>query len=329
MRDLSLPRHLVLLLAAASAALCASSAAAQDYPARPVRIIVPFATGGGSDTLARLVGQKLSTAWKQPVVVENRPGAGGALGADLVAKAAPDGYTLLVSDSSAVTMNPWLYPKLPYAAKDLTPVVQLATFALVLVVPATSPANKVSDLVAADRKKPGSLSGASSGNGTSPHLVLEMVNLGAGTSFVHVPYKGGGPAMVDIIGGQVDFIFNGLGASTMPMITGGKVKALAVTTAQRIPSLPQVPTMNESGFPGFEAVSAQSLFVPAGTPPAVVRKLNADIGKILREPEVVERWNQAGYLPVGDETPEQLGSWFAKESAKWGRIVRERNVKVD
>jgi tripartite-type tricarboxylate transporter receptor subunit TctC len=247
----------------------------------------------------------------------------------MVAKAQADGYTWLVSDSSALTMNPSLYPKLPYAAKDLVPAVHLATFSLVLLVPASSPAHKVADLVAMDKARPGSLSGASAGNGTSPHLVLEMVNAQAGTKITHVPYKGGGPAMVDVIGGQVDLIFNGLSANTMPMISGGKVKALAVTTTKRIPSLPNVPTMAESGFPGFEAVSAQTLFVPAGTPPEIVRKLNTDIAKILHAPDVVDKWNQAGYLPVVDESPEQLAAWFAKESGKWGRLVRERNIKVD
>jgi tripartite-type tricarboxylate transporter receptor subunit TctC len=207
--------------------------------------------------------------------------------------------------------------------------VQLATFSLVLLVPANSPANKLADLVALDKAKPGTLSGASAGAGTSPHLVLEMLNAAAGTKFVHVPYKGGGPAMVDVIGGQVDFIFNGLSANTMPMITGGKVKALAVTTPARVPSLPNVPTVSESGFPGFEAVSAQTLFAPAGTPAGIVQQINQEIGRILREPEMAEQWKKAGYLPVSDESPEQLAGWFARESAKWGRLIQDRNIKVD
>jgi tripartite-type tricarboxylate transporter receptor subunit TctC len=325
----TLPRRALIALACASCLAAAVPAMAQGFPQRPVRIIVPFATGGGSDVLARAVGQKLSMRWKQPVIVENKPGAGGALGADYVAKSPADGYTLLVSDSSAVTMNPFLYPKLPYAAKDLLPVVHLATFSLVLLVPANSPANKVADLVAMDKAKPGSLSGASAGAGTSPHLVLEMFNAAAGTRIVHVPYKGGGPAMVDVIGGQVDLIFNGLSANTTPMITNGKVKALAVTTPTRVASLPNVPTMAESGFPGFEALSAQTLFVPAGTPATIVHQMNQEVARILREPDIVEQWNKAGYLPVTEQSPEQLSTWFARESAKWSRLIHERNIRVD
>jgi tripartite-type tricarboxylate transporter receptor subunit TctC len=325
----SFPRRVLLAAACTTLLAAAMPASAQSFPQKPVRIVVPFAPGGGSDVLARAIGQKLAARWKQPVVVDNKPGAGGALGADLVAKSVPDGHTLLVSDSSAVTMNPFLYPKLPYGAKDLVPVAQLATFSLVLLVPQNSPATRLADLVAQDKAKPGSLSGASAGAGTSPHLVLEMLNAVAGTKFVHVPYKGGGPAMVDVIGGQVDFIFNGLSANTMPMITGGKVKALAVTTSSRVASLPNVPTVAESGFPGFEAVSAQTLFAPAGTPPAIVQQVSQEVGRILREPDIAEQWKKSGYLPVADETPEQLAGWFARESAKWSRLIQDRNIKVD
>lgn len=329
MRRPPVSRRGFLGVTAATAAAVWAPAHAQATADKTIRIIVPFAPGGGSDVLARLVGQKVATAWGQTVIVENRPGAGGALGADAVAKAAPDGLTWLVSDSSAVTMNPFLYPKLPYAARDLTPVSTLATFSLVLLVPPNSPARSVAELVALEKARPGSLSGASAGNGTSPHLVLEMMNAMAGTRFVHVPYKGGGPAMVDIVGGQVDLIFNGLSANTMPMITSGKARALAVTTPQRIASLPDVPTMIESGYAGFEAVSAQTLFVPAGTPPDAVRRIHGAVAQVLRTPEIVERWKQSGYLPVADETPEQLAGWFARESDKWGRLVKQRNIRLE
>jgi tripartite-type tricarboxylate transporter receptor subunit TctC len=302
---------------------------AQSYPGKPIRIVVPFAAGGGSDNVARVVAPKLSESWKVAVVIDNRPGAGGAIGAELVATSPADGYTLLLSDSSAVTMNPFLYPTLPYQAKDLVPVINLATFALVLLVPPDSPAKSVRDLVAMDKAKPGSLNAASSGNGTSPHLTLEMMNSIVGTRIAHVPYKGGGPAFVDIMAGRVDMFFSGLSLSSMPLINAGKLKALAVTTATRVPSAPTIPTIAESGYPGFEAISAQTLFAPAGTPPEIVRRLNAELTRILRTPEVAERWAQSAYLPVQDQSPSQLAAWFARESDKWGKLIREQNIKID
>jgi tripartite-type tricarboxylate transporter receptor subunit TctC len=309
--------------------LGASAGMAQTYPARTVRIVVPFAPGGGSDVLARVAGQKLSPRWGQTIVVENRPGAGGILGADLVAKAAPDGHTLLISDSSAVTMNPWLYRQLPYAAKDLTPVIHLATFSLVIMVPPNSPYRTLADLIAADKARPGSLNAGSAGNGTSPHLVLEMLNALAGTQFVHVPYRGGAPANTAFLSGELDVLFNGLSSNTAPMITAGQGRALAVTTPTRIPAFPDVPTVAESGFPGFEAVSGQTLFAPAGTPDAIVQKVNDDIFAMLQEPDVVERWAVSAYLPVTRQTPTELAAWIASESAKWGRIVEERSIRLD
>lgn len=309
--------------------VAAACATAQNYPDKPIRIIVPFAPGGGSDVVGRLIAQKLNARWKQPVIVENRPGAGGAIGADMVAKAMPDGYTLLLSDSSAVTMNPALYPNLPYAARDLIPVAKVATFSLVLLVPANSSSKSVDDIVAMDKAKPGSLSAGSAGPGTSPHLTLELMNSVAGTRLTHVPYRGGGPALIDLIGGQLDLTFSGVSANTMQIINNGKVKALAVTASTRLASLPDVPTVAESGFPGFEAISAQTLFAPAGTPPKIVNKLNAEVSAILRLLDVVELWAQMGHLPVTDENQEQLAAWFAKESVKWSSLIRKRNIKAD
>jgi tripartite-type tricarboxylate transporter receptor subunit TctC len=306
-----------------------SPVAAQAYPDKAVRIIVPFAPGGGSDALARVVGQRLSARWGQSIVVDNRPGAGGVLGAEMVAKAAPDGHTLLVSDSSTVTMNPWLYAKLPYAAQDLVPVVHLATFSLVVLVPPNSPINSLADLIAADKAKPGGLNAGSAGNGTSPHLVLEMLNSVAGTHIVHVPYKGGGPANMALLTGELDILFNGLSSNTAPMIASGKAKAIAVTTPDRISSFQAVPTVAESGFPGFEAVSAQTLFAPASTPPAILRKINADVSEILQEKEIVDLWAKSAYLPVIREQPEEIARWVAQESAKWGKLVQEANIKLD
>lgn len=322
-------RRLALAAMAAMGLARTLPAWAQGYPEKPIRVVVPFATGGGSDTVARAIAEKLTIDWNQPIIVDNRPGAGGALGANIVARAAPDGYTLLLSDASATTINPALYPTLPYAAADLTPVINVATFALVLVVPANSPIESVADLVAMDKANPGRFNAASSGPGSSPHLMLEMMNSLAGTKLVHVPYKGGGPAMIDVVGGQVDLMFNGLSGGTMSLITSGKVKALAVTTAHRIASLPDVPTLAESGFPGVEVVSAQSLFVPAGTPTGVVDKLNAEVARALRLPDVKERWAQSGFLPPQDQSPQQVAAWFSAEAEKWGALIRDRKITVE
>jgi tripartite-type tricarboxylate transporter receptor subunit TctC len=321
-------RRSSLLLCAAGFAT-ASSAAAQTYPDKPVRVIVPFAPGGGSDSLARLVGNKLSPRWGQPIIVDNRGGAGGTLGAGVAAKAAPDGYTLMVSDSSAITMNPWLYSKLPYAAADFVPVIHLATFTIVLLVPPNSPYNSLADLIAAEKAKPGSLNAGTAGNGTSPHLVLEMLNAAAGTSIVHVPYRGGGPANTAFMSGELDLLVNGLGTGTAPLIADGSAKAIAVTTPERIPYLPNVPTIAEAGFPGFEAVSAQTLFAPAGTPPEIFRKLNQDVFEVLQEPDIAELWRKSSYLPAVRQTPAEISAWLAAESAKWARVVQTSNIRLD
>lgn len=302
---------------------------AQSYPNKPIRLVVPFPTGGGSDSAGRAIAEKLSKAWNQPVIVENRPGAGGSLGSDFVAKSPPDGYTLLLTDASAVTINPAIYPRLPYAAKDLTPVINVAIFAMVLVVPAKSSLNSVGEFVAADKARPGSLNGASPGNGSSPHLMLEMMNSMAGTKLVHVPYKGGGPAMTDLVGGQVDFSFSGLSSSAMSMISGGKIKPLAVTTASRNANLPQVPTLAESGFPGVDVVSAQSVLVPTGTPPDVIAKLNQEIARILAMPDIKARWAQWGFLPQQPQTPAQVAAWFGQETQKWTRLTRDKNITAE
>lgn len=213
-----------LVIFGAAMLVSAVSAWAQSYPSKPIKLVVPFPTGGGSDSAGRAIADKLAKALNQPVIVENRPGAGGSLGTDFVAKSPADGYTLLLTDASAITINPAIYPRLPYAAKDLIPVINVATFALVLITPTKSPLNSVADFIAADKAKPGSLNGASPGNGSSPHLMLEMMNSMAGTKLVHVPYKGGGPAMTDVVGGQVDFSFSGLSSGAMSMINAGKDK---------------------------------------------------------------------------------------------------------
>ncbi len=311
------------------AMLGAAGPAAADYPDKPVRLIVPFAPGGGSDVVARLIGDKLAAKWGQPIIVENRPGAGGALGAGMVAAAPSDGYTLLLSDASATTINPTLYPKLTYDAKDLAPVVNVATFTLVLVVPNHSPIKSVADLVAQDKTREEGFNAASSGPGSSPHLMLELMNSVAGTRLVHIPYRGGGPAMIDVVSGQVDLMFNGLSGNTATLIRGNKVKALAVTTARRIASMPDIPTMAESGYPGIDVISAQTLFVPSGTPPAIVDKINADVSEVMKLPDVRERWEESGYLPFQPQSPLDVEQWFAQETERWGKLIRARNITVN
>ncbi len=303
------------------------AAFAQPAPDKALRIVVPFGPGGGSDIFARLISPKLSESLRQPVVVENRPGAGGTLGADLVAKAPPDGNTLLLSDSGAYTISPSLYPNLPYAPKDLAPVINLALFGNVLVAPLRLQAGNVVELVALDKASPGRLSIASSGNGTSPHLTAELFKMATGLKLVHVPYKGSGPAIADVTGGQVDLVFTGY-ASVASLIKGGKVKALAVTTPARIAELPGTPTVAESGYPGFESYISQGVFAPAGTPREVVSRLNREIASALRHPEVAERMRQLSLEPH-DNTPEQFGAWLSRQSELWARVIREAKVKVD
>jgi tripartite-type tricarboxylate transporter receptor subunit TctC len=290
-------------------------------------VIVPFAPGGASDVLARVLGQKLSESFKQSVLIDNRAGAGGTVGADLVAKSAPDGYTLLLSDVAVHTIAPALYPRLPYAQTDLAPVINLATFAHILI---TSPQSSLSgfrEVMEQDKAKPGRWSVASSGNGTSTHLTAEMVNNLAGMKLSHVPYKGGGAALTDVMSGQVDLMFIGT-PPAMPLLQSGKLKALAVTTSRRMTSLPQVPTVAESGLAGFESIAAQGVFAPRGTPAEVIAKLNREIARIIKLPDVQARWQQLGAEPV-DNTPQQFAAWLAGESLKWTKVVRDSGAKPD
>ena len=316
---------------AAAAALFAAAPCAVDaqaaWPTRSIRIVVPFAPGGASDILARLIAKELSERVKQPVVVENKPGAGGTIGADLVAKSPPDGYTLLLADSSVVMTFPSLYPNLPYAAKDLVPVANIATFGLILIVPANSKYNTLAEVVAADKAAPGKLNMASPGSGSSNHLTLEKFNAMAGTKLVHIPYKGTGPAINDLVGGQVDLTLAS-GAASKPLIDTGKVKALAVTSAKRNPLLPQVPTVAESGFAGFESIAGQGLFAPAGTPRDIVNKLNVEVNAIIAMPELAQRWTQMGIDRV-DNTPEQFAAWLARESDQWAVLIRTVGIKAE
>ena len=322
------PRAALCLVALLAGLSVVGQAQAQStYPQKPVRLIVPFAPGGASDILARTLGQKLSETTGQSFVIENKPGAGGTLGAELVAKSPADGYTLLLADVAVHTIATKLYPKLGYTQEQLLPVINLATFAHILITPPASTLKSFADVLALDKAKPGRFSVASSGNGTSTHLTIEMVNMTAATQLAHVPYKGGGAAITDVMGGQVDMMFIGT-PPAMPLIQSGKLKALAVTTTKRMSTLPQVPTVSESGLPQFESIAAQGIFAPAGTPRDVVQKLNTEIAKIIRMPDVRAKWDQLGAEPV-DNTPQQFATWLSSEALKWGKVIQVSGAKPD
>lgn len=318
-------RFLRVLVTLGATLLAASGV--QAYPDKAVRIIVPYAPGGASDILARALAQKLAERWGQQIIVENKAGSGGTLGADLVAKAAPDGYTLLLADVAVQTIAPALYPKLPYARTDLSPVINLATFAHVVITAPNSPLGSMADLLQRERAKPGSINVASSGNGTSTHLTAEMLNSVAGTRLNHVPYKGGGAALADVMSGQVDVMFIG-SPPAMPLLQGGKLKAIAVTTSRRMAALPSVPTVAEAGLPGFESIAAQGVFAPKGTPRELVNTLNREIARIIQLPDVRARWSQLGADPV-DNTPAQFSDWLDSEAVKWTKVVKDSGAKAD
>ncbi len=315
---------IVAVLGVAGGAL----AQAPAYPSKPIRLVVPFPPGGATDILAREVAQKLTEAWGQSVVVDNRPGAGGNIGAELVARAAPDGYTLLMGTVGTHAINASLYAKLPYDhVKDFAPVILVAGVPNVLVVNPALPVNTVAELIAYAKANPGKLNFASSGNGTSIHLSGELFKVMAGVQMTHVPYKGSAPAVADLISGQVQLMFDNLPPS-LPQIKAGKLRALAVTSATRAPALPDVPTIAEAGLPGFEASSWFGVLAPAGTPPAIVARLNAEIAKWLASPEAREKLSKQGANAAGG-SPEDFAKHIAAETTKWAKVVKDSGAKVD
>lgn len=331
MNKISLSRRETIraMLAMTFAAAGPGLRAARAQPAsdRILRLVVPFGPGGGSDVIARLIQPALTEMLKTTVVIDNRPGAGGTLGAGMVAKARADGSVVLLTDASVATIAPALYPKLPYSTKDLAPVISLAQFPNVLVAPARLPASTLAELVAQQRSHPQPLSIASSGNGTSTHLTAEMLKMATGLPLTHVPYKGSGPAISDAAGGHVDLLFTGY-ATVSELIKAARLKAIAVTSTHRLPELPQVPTVAESGFPGFESWIAQGVFAPGGTPRDVVRKLNAAFAGALRRPEVAEQMKQQGLEPFGN-SPEEFAGWIDGQAHQWARVIRDASVKAD
>ncbi len=317
-----------LVLSAVVVGLGPGEALAQGYPSRPIRFIAAFPPGSASEILGRVVGQKLHESWGQPVVVEARPGAGGTIGADLVAKSAPDGYTLLVGSSAEVTVGVSLYPKLPYdPVRDLAPVIAIGPVPNILLVNPAVPATSVKELVALAKSRPGQLNFASSGNGTTSHLAGEMLKLQAGIDMVHIPYRGSPPALTDLLGGRISVMFAPL-TTALPHVRAGKLVALGVSSPKRSSAAPEVPTMMESGFPDFEASIWFGILAPAATPKDVVGKLNAEIGRILKLPEVRETLSKQGAEPVGG-TPEDYAALIRKDIAKWAKVVKESGARID
>ena len=317
-----------LAFAATAATLCAATAHAQAYPAKAIRVLVPFPPGGGTDIIAREVTQKVASATGWTFVIDNKPGAGGNLGVDAAAKSPADGYTIVLGQTSNLAINPTLYSKLPYnPLTDLAPIALVASAPLVIVVPASSPYKTVADLVAAAKAKPGQVNFASPGNGTVAHLTSELFQKAAAVKTQHVPYKGASQALTDVISGNVELYM-----SSVPTLLGhikqGKLRALAVSSAKRVDDLPNVPTINESGYAGFNAVTWFGLLAPAGTPKDVVARLNAEFNKALQQAELRKKLGDEGADPAGG-TPEQFASLIKDDITRWGKVVKESGVKVD
>jgi tripartite-type tricarboxylate transporter receptor subunit TctC len=316
------------LILAGLTGLVGPAAAQAPWPSKPISYVVPFAPGGNTDTLARLLSKDLQAGLGQTIVIENKPGAGGNLGSDFVAKAAPDGYTILGGTISTHAINPSVYPKMPYdAVKAFEPVVMIGSSPLVLAVNAGTPYRTLQDVLAAARAKPGSLSFASAGNGTSPHMAMELLKSLTGTYLTHLPYKGSAPAVGDVVAGHVPMLFDTL-LVVGPHIKSGKLRPVAVASAHRLDALPEVPTAAEAGVKGLEVASWQAVFAPAGTPKAVIDRLNAEFVKAMKSPEVHKRLVEMAVEPDGGP-PDKLAAYQKTELAKWAKVVKEQGIKVD
>ena len=306
----------------------AAQAPGAPYPAKPIRMVVPFTPGGSTDILARAIGLELTRAWGQPVIIDNVPGAGGSIGADKVAKAPADGYTLLMGHIGTLAVNPSLYPALPYnPVKDFAPVAWVARVPNVLAVHPSVNAKSVKELVALAKAKPGQLNYGSGGNGSAANLATEYFKLQTGASLLHIPYKGTAPAVTDLVGGQIQILFSGAPA-VLPFIKSGQLRALAVSSPQRIDALPDVPTVAEAGVKDFEADQWYGVVAPAGTPREIVMKLNAQINQTLASPELKTRLNHEGAIPT-PATPEVFGQLIVREIARWKPVIQSGRVKAD
>ncbi|MFO1307102.1 MAG: tripartite tricarboxylate transporter substrate binding protein [Burkholderiales bacterium] len=324
-------RRAWLAAALASAALAlapALPAAAQPFPSKPVKLVIPFPPGGSLDNVGRLIAQKLSEAWGQQVVIENKPGAGGNIGADLVAKSPADGYTVVMGALSTHAVNPSLYPTMPYdAVRDFAPISLVAITPNVLIVNAAMPVTTVKELVAYAKAHPGRTNFGSGSNGSAGHLAGELFKIETGTDVAHIPYKGGAPALQALLAGDTQFMFDNL-ANAMAQVKGGKVRAIAVTTKDRSKLAPELPTMAEAGLPGFDISTWFGLLAPAGTPPDVIARWNADVVKVLNAPDVREKMLAQGAEPA-PTTPAEFAAFIAKERDKYARIVKASGAKVD
>ncbi|HEX2825910.1 MAG TPA: tripartite tricarboxylate transporter substrate binding protein [Burkholderiales bacterium] len=319
-----MPRKLAIAVLAA--ALCGTSHA-QTYPSKPARVIVPFAPGGGTDILTRIMLPKLTEALKQQIVVDNRPGAGSQIGTDMVAKAPADGYTLLMVDT-AFTTNPSLYSKLPYdSAKDFAPVSLLASGPVIMIVHPSVPVRTVKELVALARAKPGALNFASGGPGSSTHLGVELLKYIAKIDLVHIPYKGTGPAVADVLGGQVTMMFAGI-SSVKQHVENGRLRAIAVTGAARSPAMPNVPTFGEAGMKEVDASSYWGALAPARTPNDIVTRVSATMAQVLKMPDVRDKLVELGFVPIGG-TPAEYAALLASETDKWAKVIKAAKVKLD
>lgn len=320
-------------MAAAGVALAAMAylppvqAQAQEYPSRSIRIILPFSPGAGTDLLARLLSQRFYANWGHTVTVDNRPGAGGNIGAEMVVKSPPDGYTLLMSTAS-LAVNVTLYPKMPFSLqKDLAPITQVAYAPIVVVVHPSVPARTTKEFLALAKARPGELNFGTAGAGSSTHMIGELFKVVAGVNLTHVPYKGSAPAMVDLLGGQIHLMFENLPVA-IQNVRAGKIRAIGVTSRQRSASIPEVPTIAESGVPEYEATAWFTIGAGAKVPADIVRKLNGDIDAWIKAPDMQAKWKEMGVMPLGGP-PEAAAKFFAIETVKWNRVIKAANIRGD
>jgi tripartite-type tricarboxylate transporter receptor subunit TctC len=315
------------ILAVAALAAIAGAASAQTYPNKPIRIIVPYAAGGTSDILARQIGPKMTEAWGQPVIVENKPGANGNVGADFVAKSAPDGYTMLLADIGALCISPSVFPQLPFdPTKDFSPIVMVSYSPHVLAVHPSVPVNSVQELISYAKANPGKLNFAISGIGGAPHLAGIEFAQRTGVNWTYIPYKGGSQAVADVVAGQANVLFNGM-LATWPSVTGGRLKALAISSSKRVPSAASTPIVAET-LPGFETGSFQGVVAAAGTPRELVAKLNAEFARVLGAQDFKERLAAQG-TEVRTDTPESFGAFIRNETTRWAKVVKESGAKFE
>jgi tripartite-type tricarboxylate transporter receptor subunit TctC len=317
-----------VMAAAALAMAPVNATTAQEWPTKPIKLIVPFPPGGGTDIISRVLANKLTETLKQGIVVENKPGAGGNIGVDLAAKSAPDGYTIVMGQTSNLAINPTLYAKLPYdPLKDLAPIALVADAPVVMVVATTSPLQSLDQIMATARAKPGTLTFASPGNGTVAHLTGELLQRSSNVTFLHVPYKGSAPALTDLLGGRIDTFMASV-PTALAQIKGGKLRAIAVSSRTRSPSLPETPTMDQAGISGFDANTWFGILAPVGTPQPILEKLNAAINAALKSNDVAEKIATEGGAPLGG-TAETFATLMKTDLARWGEIVKASGAKVD